>query len=224
MLWVAEIGSMHKGDKSLAYEMIRAFSEAGANVIKFQFGWTKKAQKAQGLKYNPIRYVDEWAKDLDKWCDSFNVTLSASIWSMDGIEAAKSVNMKWLKIGAKMQDEKLIEAVYEYSQDAHPWKWAVFHSGDNVFCVSEYPTYPDRLKMPKEFGGHDSFIGYSDHTHGIEACLLAVSRGATYIEKHVCLDKTDLSTRDTPFSATPAEFAEMVRIGKGMRRLLDAGV
>jgi hypothetical protein len=28
--------------------------------------------------------------------------------------------------------------------------------------------------------------------------------------------------RDTVFSATPDEFAEMVRIGNGIRRLLDA--
>lgn len=77
------------------------------------------------------------------------------------------------------------------------------------------------MTLPKSFDAR--IFGYSDHTHGIEACLLAVSRGATYIEKHVCLDKTDLATRDTPFSATPDEFERMVKIGNGMRRLLDAG-
>jgi sialic acid synthase SpsE len=58
--------------------------------------------------------------------------------------------------------------------------------------------------------------------HGIEACLFAVSRRAQYIEKHFTLAKDDLGVRDTVFSATPDEFAEMVRIGNGIRRLLDA--
>jgi sialic acid synthase SpsE len=113
-----------------------------------------------------------------------------------------------------MKDTDLIDSIYsEHKQ--------VFKSGHNVYVKSEYPAYPYSLVIPKQFVG--ALTGYSDHTHGIEACLLAVSRGASYIEKHVCLDKSDLVTKDTPFSATPDEFAEMVRIGNGMRRLLDAG-
>lgn len=216
MLWVAEIGSLHKGDKSLAYEMIRRFSQAGASIIKFQFGWNKKAQKAMGLDYNPIRYVDDWALQLDSWCQYFDVELMASIWSMEGLESARMVGMKRYKIGHQMQDQELIEAIYSDGKE-------VFHSPDNIYVSPHYPTYPRQLQMPNRYND-EGYIGYSDHTHGIEACLLAVARGATYIEKHVCLDKTDLVTRDTPFSAMPEEFAELVRIGTGMRRLLDAGV
>ena len=31
-------------------------------------------------------------------------------------------------------------------------------------------------------------MGYSDHTIGIDTCLLAIARGAKIIEKHVYLD------------------------------------
>ena len=214
MLWVAEVGSAHKGVPSLAYEYIRAFSEAGANVLKFQFGWTKEAQEAQGLEYNQVRFVDEWAADLRDWCDDFDVEIMASIWSMDGLRTAQDIQMRKYKIGARMKNKALIDAIYNRSM-------FVYQSGVNLFCVSEYPTYPNRLKMPEKFDWKQ--MGYSDHSHGIEACLLAVSRGAKYIEKHVCLDKSDLVTKDTPFSATPTEFETMVKIGNGMRRLIDAG-
>ena len=51
---------------------------------------------------------------------------------------------------------------------------------------------------------------------------MAVARGARYIEKHVTLDPTEESIRDNAFSSTPDEFAEMVRVGREMERLLNA--
>ena len=215
MIWTAEVGSMHKGNMSLAFEFIRAFSEAGADILKFQFGWTKEAQERWGHEYNPVRYIDDWAERLHEWCDYFGVELMASIWSREGLEAARSVGMNAYKIASKMDDQVLIEEILSDSEGRQ-----VYWSGGNVFCISGYPVYPEELKLPATF---DKYIGYSDHTHGIEACLLAVARGAQYIEKHVCLDKTDLVTRDTPFSATPEEFERMVKIGNSIERLLDAG-
>ena len=214
MLWVAEVGSAHKGVESLAYEYIRAYSQAGANVLKFQLGWTKKAQERFGLEYNPIRYIDAIAPKLSEWCGYHGVKMMASIWSKEGLDTAEAIELEYYKIGRRMWeiDKDFVEVV---EQNHHTWV-----SGRDIFVRGEYPTYPDKLHMPKYYS--DWMTGYSDHTHGIEACLLAVSRGATYIEKHVALDKTDLVTRDTPFSATPQEFEQMVKIGNGIRRLLDA--
>jgi N,N'-diacetyllegionaminate synthase len=238
MIWVAEIGSMHKGNKDLAYELIRQAAQAGATIAKFQFGWTEDAQLAMGLKPNPVRFVDEWAEDLDKWCDSFGIELMASIWSREGLGTARRVYMNRYKIAAqKAGDYELCGAIYDdgkqvfVSLDRHS-QYAEFHQSrvnepHLIWCKSKYPTYPENIATTDDYPGMPNFIdtawyGYSDHMHGIEPCLLAVARGAQYIEKHFCLDKTDLTVRDTVFSATPDEFAEMVRIGNGIRRLLDA--
>jgi sialic acid synthase SpsE len=223
MLWVAEVGSAHRGVLSLAYEFIRAFSEAGATVLKFQLGWTKEAQEAQGLEYKPERFVDEWAADLRKWCDFFGVKLMASVWSMEGLATADEVGIDIYKVAYKQHGSSLEELINTH---AHHYYKECFTSGKNVYCVSEYPTYPERLNMPLQFARQDYLLpeGYSDHTHGIEACLLAVARGATYIEKHVCLSKSDLITKDTPFSATPDEFENMVKIGNGIERILHATI
>lgn len=222
MIWCAEIGSMHKGDKSLAFELIRQAKEAGATIAKFQFGWTKEAQLAQGHEYKALRYVDDWADDLNKWCEYFDIELMASIWSMEGLETARRVGMKRYKIAHQMKDAVLIE---EILSDDKKTFWSDATAVGNIIkpiWVSEkYPTYPHELKMPKDFE-KEWFYGYSDHTHGIEACLLAVSRGAQYVEAHFTLDQTDLTVRDTPFSKTPAMFSEMVRIGNGIARLRNA--
>lgn len=237
MIYVAEIGSMHKGDKSLAYEMIRQAAQSGATIAKFQFGWTEAAQLARGLKPNPIRFVDEWADDLKAWCDYFNIELMASIWSYEGLEAARRVGMQRYKIAAQMAGNyELCDAIYEdrketfVSVDRHSDHAGhhIAHAARLIWCKSKYPTYPKDIEKTGEYPGMPYFgvqwTGYSDHMHGIDACLLAVARGAQYIEKHFTLDKTDLSVRDTVFSATPDEFSELVRIGNGMRRLLNASV
>jgi N,N'-diacetyllegionaminate synthase len=227
ILWVAEIGSMHKGCPALAYEMIRRYAEAGATICKFQFGWTREAQEKFGHAYNPVRYVDPFAEDLAKWCAYFGVELMASIWSLEGLETARKVGMISLKIAHQVweKDQELAGAILNEGQETYV-------SGDfadvplsafALYCVPRYPTYPKDLGMPEYFDQDGkSYFGYSDHTHGIEACLLAAARGARYIEKHCALDKTDLITKDTPFSATPEEFQQLVKIGNGMRRLLDA--
>lgn len=60
--------------------------------------------------------------------------------------------------------------------------------------------------------------GYSDHTQGISAALMAVARGATIIEKHFTLSH-DLPGPDHICSATPEEFTEMVSIIRDMEKM-----
>ena len=78
-------------------------------------------------------------------------------------------------------------------------------------------------KFPKKFtkGG---FYGYSDHTIGIETCLLAISRGAKIIEKHFTLDKSDQTIRDHALSATPEEFRKLVEIGNEISKKIELGI
>ena len=53
-------------------------------------------------------------------------------------------------------------------------------------------------------------VGYSDHSLGNDACLIAVSKGATVIEKHVTLSKS-LKGPDHKSSATIKEFINLVK-------------
>ncbi len=150
------------------------------------------------------------AEHIARFCELYGVEFMASIWSQKGLEIARDIGMRRYKIAAqKGGDTELVKQVLADEK-------VVFLSGRKVpgtvpiFCQSQYPVYPWQLQMPKAF---TEWYGYSDHTHGIAACLLAISKGAQYIEKHVCLDPSDLATRDSPFSATPSEFAQLAQIG-----------
>ena len=100
-------------------------------------------------------------------------------------------------------------------------------SGPNLnylWCVSKYPTYTNDLEgFPKKFE-RSKLIGYSDHTIGIDTCLLAISRGATVIEKHFTLDKSDTTIRDHSLSATPEEFRNLVEIGTELYKKVKLGI
>ena len=52
-------------------------------------------------------------------------------------------------------------------------------------------------------------IGYSDHTLGIEAPLIAVALGAKLIEKHITLDN-DMKGPDHKASLNINDFVKMV--------------
>ena len=71
--------------------------------------------------------------------------------------------------------------------------------------------YPHQLKnFPRNFSER-GYYGYSDHTHGIEACLLAISRGAKFIEKHFTLSRS-LPGIDQKAAIEPHELKELVEL------------
>lgn len=89
-------------------------------------------------------------------------------------------------------------------------------------CTSQYPaplheanlkTIPD---MKKKF---ETEVGFSDHTLGITAPIVAITLGAKVIEKHFILDK-DIGGPDCEFSLDKKEFSEMVRIVRETEQLL----
>jgi len=82
-----------------------------------------------------------------------------------------------------------------------------------LLCSSSYPAnsvdvHLTRLQTLKAL--FNVRVGYSDHTLGVPVALAAVALGATVIEKHFTLDKSDGGV-DSAFSADPKELSELVR-------------
>jgi len=89
-------------------------------------------------------------------------------------------------------------------------------------CTSSYPAPLDGMNlltiadMKRKFGVE---VGFSDHTLGIVAPVVAVSLGARVIEKHFILDKSVRSV-DEAFSLDEQEFGEMVQAVRDAEALL----
>jgi N-acetylneuraminate synthase len=84
-----------------------------------------------------------------------------------------------------------------------------------LVCTSSYPSHPSeshirRIKtLRNEFGCK---VGLSDHTLGIGVSVAAIALGATAIEKHLTLRRSD-GGADGAFSMEPSEFAQLVYEG-----------
>jgi len=203
--YVAELGSMHKRNKSLAYEMMRQAKAAGATIAKFQFGWPKE---------DLTRYVDDWADDIAQWSNAIGIEWMASIFSQDGLSVAQGVGADKYKVAHQIAlDPAQVALVNSIIGENKPvYISGLVHSSPNAYSIyvhaDTYPTYEPH--MPKHF---TDYYGYSSHAHGIGDALLAIGRGAQYVEKHFCLDKTDPHVRDTSFSLSPSEFGDLVKYG-----------
>lgn len=88
-------------------------------------------------------------------------------------------------------------------------------------CCSEYPAPWDDMKlmnipdMKTRFG---TPVGLSDHSEGSLGAVVAVSLGASVIEKHVRLEGVD--SADSGFSMSMDEFAQMVRDVRAAEQML----
>lgn len=226
MLFVAEIGMNHDGNFDLAYELIRQAREAGADIAKFQFGWRDGVGE--------INHIDRArASQLREWCDYWSIEMMASVITEPALELAHEARLERYKIASRtVRDDpefcrRILAERKETFVSLGMWEQQEFPFGDPdgalryVYCRSVYPTYPRDLDtFPGRFG-RSGYYGYSDHLHGIEGCLLAVARGAQYIEKHFTLNKTSPVIRDHALSATPDEFAALTRLGRPVAKLVE---
>lgn len=102
----------------------------------------------------------------------------------------------------------------------------IFKKNKNVAllkCTVKYPAKPESLNLKTIESLQNKFknttIGFSDHSIGTTASILAVSLGAKIIEKHFILNKK-INSIDNFFSANPKEMQNLVRDCKNVKKYL----
>jgi len=91
-----------------------------------------------------------------------------------------------------------------------------------LHCISGYPTPIEdcNLNTLKDLQQRFNFpIGLSDHTIDNTASIASVCLGASIIEKHFTIDKTDGSV-DAAFSLEPEQFSRLVMEAKRAKQAL----
>jgi len=84
-----------------------------------------------------------------------------------------------------------------------------------LVCTSSYPAKAEHAHVRRLITLREKFgveVGLSDHTLGIGASLAAITLGATVIEKHLTLKRSD-GGHDAAFSLEPDEFRLLVNEG-----------
>jgi N-acetylneuraminate synthase len=95
-----------------------------------------------------------------------------------------------------------------------------------LHCVSQYPANMAEINLRAMHTMRQALgvpIGYSDHTAGFEAPIIAAALGAVTVEKHFTLDR-NMPGPDHKASIEPDELAIMVRGMKAAHMALGDGV
>ncbi len=120
-----------------------------------------------------------------------------------------------LGMAGRRELDEALEVITRYHNDI-----AILH------CVSQYPTHPDNLNLRRISYLKQHYatyrIGFSDHTIGIAAPVVAVGMGAEIIEKHVTIDRHMKGT-DQQGSLGPDGINRMIRDIRIAERWLGCG-
>ena len=189
---ISEIHPQHYGSMSEIKRMIIQSKIGGADIVKLQLYDSKKLWGDNKRTYLDITKDELF--EINEFCTFQGIELSASIFDLERVDWCSELNFNTYKIASRsVADKELCEKIislnkrtivslgmYDYQKNGKPFK-----ENSNLsylYCVSKYPTPLYEINMP-DFK-NSFFSGYSDHTIGISACLFAVSKGATILEKH----------------------------------------
>ncbi len=221
---IAEIGQNHNGDLSLAFELIHAAKENGADVAKFQLYDAKKLYPEENNKWYSYNCQTEIKQQdlyrLVEKCQKVDIEFLASVFDTERVKWLEEVGVQRYKIASRsIHDLNLIECIASTGKpiivSLGMWKrhnlpkiktTAPIHF---LHCISKYPAPLTDLKL-KQVDFEKKISGISDHSIGIAAGLVAFSRGAQILEKHFTLDK-NMYGPDHSCSMTPDELRTLSR-------------
>ena len=177
-----------------------------------------------------------WHEELFDLAKSLGLIPFSSPFDLSAVEFLESLDAPMYKIASmETGDHRLIRAAAEtgkpiiISTGATEWEEireaveVVKSTGNRdltlLVCTSSYPSHPSESHIKRINTLRDEFeckVGLSDHTLGIGASVAAIALGASAIEKHLTLRRSD-GGADGAFSMEPTEFAQLVQEGNVAR-------
>lgn len=182
-----------------------------------------------------------WHEEMFKLCRSLGMIPFSSPFDLSAVEFLETLDVPMYKIASlETSDHQLIRAVAEtgkpliISTGATEWEEiedlvsVVEKTGNKdltlLVCTSSYPSEPADAHLNRMKALRNSFgvkVGLSDHTLGIGVGIAAITLGATAIEKHLTLRRSD-GGADAAFSMEPEEFAMLVKEGNSAKSALGS--
>ncbi len=222
---ISEIHPQHGGNIAVAAEMIRESALGGADFVKFQ--WYDDGMTVFGKEYGDLELSIDDVRKLIGIAEHYDVEPLFTLFDAGSFAGARELGLTKIKIASRTvtQYPELCREMIDYADEAFVslgfWDGPGFPFGSDpkvhyFFCIAKYPTYPDDMRdIPKRYE-RGAIEGFSDHSLGIDAALLACARGAYYVEKHFSLDKTNQRDKQLAHACSmgPGELRELSHYGR----------
>jgi sialic acid synthase SpsE len=220
---IAEAGINHCGSLDRALKMVEVAADAGANVVKFQSFTADKLGYDEKLTAF-LRGVELSKDDHNKLkikADKCGIEFMSTPFSEEWVDFLVWLGVKRLKISSgKVKDKAFVDyaratdlplIISNGMIDEADFLTSTHFVNTALYCVSQYPTPFHKIDFRKLAKLKELFLnaGFSDHTQGIAASVIAAASGAVVIEKHFTLDRR-LAGPDQICSLEPDELKQMV--------------
>jgi len=181
----------------------------------------------------------EWHKELFDYAREIGIDIFSSPFDKTAVDFLEQFNPSAYKIASfEITDYELIRytaskgrpiiistgiATIDEIQDAV--NICRSEGNDDIIllkCTSAYPAAPEDANLAMISSLAETFgviSGFSDHTLGTTAPVVAVTLGAKVIEKHFILDKS-IGGADADFSLDKEEFSQMIQAVRDAEKLL----
>jgi N,N'-diacetyllegionaminate synthase len=247
-LLIAEIGGNHEGNFDIAIKQTKLAIHSGCDVVKYQMyrGESlvnpkedyKRFKHFQKFELSKAQYIK-----LAKICKKNKVIFSASIWDIKMIEWVDNY-LKFYKIGSG--DLTAFPILDEFARRKKPIilstglsnlkevkatvnflrKKSNFYKNKNniviMQCTSSYPSEDNELNLNVIDNYKSEFnyvIGYSDHSIGNLALLIAYIKGAQVLEFHFTDNKNKVF-RDHKISLDSEDLKKLIIEIKKINQML----
>lgn len=193
------------------------------------------------LEFGPAEYAQ-----IDAHCKKVGILWFASCWDAPSLEVIEAFDPPCHKVAsACLTDDELLRATRKTGRPIilstgmstmDEIRHAVSVLGTEklllAHATSAYPCKPEELNLrmiPRLAREFPCPVGYSGHEVGLQTTTAAVALGATFVERHITLDRATWGT-DQAASVEPGGFARLVRdirvieraMGDGEKRVYDS--
>ena len=246
---IAEACINHNGDFATAVEMVERAAEAGADAIKFQVHYlehemlrdvptSSNFDKPLWQVLEETNLTDGQHIELERLCAARGIQYLCTAYCREAGEFLASIGVPLLKTGSGETTNlpflralaghgiPLLVSTGMATLDEVDRTVAALKETGTPFgithCTSEYPPVYEDINLgliPVYKERYGIVVGHSDHTPSIYTALGAVAYGASVVEKHFTLDRSQPGA-DHAVSLEPDELAQLV---EGIRAVQAAG-
>ncbi len=242
---IAEIGENFIGDLDIARRLIEQAAAAGADFAKFQSYRPETFDKSDP-EYDwfcKVSLSDDDHRMLAAHAQKHGIAFMSSPFSLERARfLCEGMGCKEIKIASgMMMNFPLLDYVNEHAQTVflstgmatiEEIREALAHLSKVpkvyiLHCVTQYPCADADANLSaintlqRTFPEHE--IGYSDHTEGVLAPVIAHAMGARVIEKHFTFDKNATEGTDHILSALPEELGQMITDMRRVEQMYGSG-
>jgi len=236
---IAEVGINAGSDVELAKSFIDTAAEAGADAVKFQIHLPDEEMVEEEMDaignhevyevVSSCSFSKDDHRELKQHCEQQDVEYLSTPFSAKAVEWLVDLGVSAIKIGSgELTNFEMLQKAasvgvpllvstgmsnYESIRSTVRFLNEEDAEFALLYCVSEYPTNPvdfelDTISEMKS--RYEVPVGFSDHSTGIEASVIAMAKGADFVEKHFTIDRR-LPGPDQEVSIEPEQLTELCK-------------